>query len=145
MNSESNREDVVDAGVARLIVAGIIGAHGIGHVLGWLPAVGVVRFEGTAGDSWLISGIAGDWAGRLVAAVLFLVPTIGFVAAAIGLLTGQPWWRQVAVGSATISLAGTVLFPHAFPAGSAVASVMVNLAVLGGVLVLGWGADGAAI
>jgi UPF0716 family protein affecting phage T7 exclusion len=135
----------MDAGIARLIVAGIIGAHGIGHVLGWLPALGVVRFEGTAVDSWLISGVAGDGGSRLVAAVLFLVPTVGFVAAAIGLLTGQPWWRQAAVGSAAVSLAGTALYPHAFPAGSTVGSVVVNVAILGGVLVLGWGADGASI
>lgn len=135
----------MDAGFARLIVAGIIGAHGIGHVLGWLPALGVVRFEGTAVDSWLISGVSGDGGNRLVATVLFLVPTVGFVAAAIGLLTGQPWWRQAAVGSAAVSLAGTALFPHAFPAGSTVGSVVVNVAILGGVLVLRWGADGAAI
>ena len=135
----------MDAGVVRLVVAGVIGAHGIGHVLGWLPALGVIRLEGTAGESWLISGIAGDGGSRLVATVMFLVPTVGFVAAAIGLLTGQPWWRQAAVGSAAVSLAGTALFPHAFPAGSTVGSVAVNVAILGGILVLGWGADGAAI
>lgn len=135
----------MDAGIARLIVAGIIGAHGIGHVLGWLPALGVVRFEGTAIDSWLISGVSGDGGNRLVATVLFLVPTVGFVAAAIGFLIGQPWWRQVAVGSAAVSLAGTALYPHAFPAGSTVGSLVVNVAILGGVLVLRWGADGAAI
>lgn len=80
-----------------------------------------------------------------MATVLFLVPTVGFVAAAIGLLIGQPWWRQVAVGSAAVSLAGTALYPHAFPAGSTVGSLVVNVAILGGVLVLRWGADGAAI
>jgi hypothetical protein len=135
----------MDAGVARLIVAGIIGAHGIGHVLGWLPSLGLARIDGTDGHSWLISGIADDGASRLVATMLFLVPTVGFVAAAIGLLAGQSWWRQAAVGSAAFSLTGTALFPQAFPAGSTVGSVVVNLAILGGVLVLGWGTDGAAI
>jgi len=31
----------VDAGLVRLVVAGVIGAHGVGHVMGWLPAWGI--------------------------------------------------------------------------------------------------------
>ena len=67
------------------------------------------------------------------------------MAAAAGLLLGQPWWRQVAVASAAVSLFGTALFPQAFPTGSTVGSVVVNVVVLVGILVLGWGAEPAAI
>jgi hypothetical protein len=77
--------------------------------------------------------------------VLFLAPTVGFVAAAAGLLLGMPWWRPVAVGSAAVSLAATALFPQAFTTGSAAGSVAVNLVVLYGILVAGWGSDAAAI
>ena len=57
----------------------------------------------------------------------------------------MPWWRQVAVASAVVSLAATALFPRAFTTGSTVGSVAVNLVVLYGILVANWGADAAAI
>jgi hypothetical protein len=132
---------MLDAGIVKLLVGGVIGAHGIGHVLGWMPAIGIARFEGVSSHSWLLSALAGDGAARLAAGVIFLAPTVGFVAAAAGLLTGQTWWRQVAAGSAAVSLAGTALFPQAFSTGSTVGSIAVNLAVLYGILVAGWGAE----
>jgi hypothetical protein len=135
----------MDAGLLRMMVAGIIGAHGIGHVLGWLPAWGMARFEGVSSHSWLLAGPLGDDGGRLTAGVLFLVPTIGFVLAAGGLLTGQPWWRSVAVASAVASLIATALFPQAFTPGSTAGSVAVNCGVLFGLLVAGWTLDGTPV
>ena len=76
----------------------------------------------------------------MAAGILFVVPMIGFLAAGVGLLTGQPWWRQAAVASASISLLATALYPQAFTTGSTVGSVAVNLVVLYGILVAGWGA-----
>ena len=133
----------MDAMLVRVAVAGVLGAHGIGHVLGWLPALGLARFEGTSGGSWLVGGLLGDGGSRLVAVGLFAVPTVGFLAAALGLLLGQAWWRPVAVASAGVSLAATAVFPHAFPAGSTVGSIAVNLLVLYGIVIAGWGAEAA--
>lgn len=135
----------MDAGLVKLLVGGVIGAHGVGHVLGWMPAWGIARFEGVSSRSWLLTGAIGEGGSRLAAGVIFLVPTIGFVAAAAGLLTGQPWWRQVAVGSAAASLAATALFPQAFATSSTVGSVAVNLGVLVAILVAGWGPEPASI
>ena len=135
----------MDAGMVRIVVAGVLRAHGVGHVLGWMPAWGIARFEGTSSHSWLVSGVAGDGAARLLAGAIFLVPTVGFIAAAAGLLTGQPWWRQAAVGSAAASLLCTALFPQAFTTSSTVGSVAVDVAVLVGLLVLGWGAQASAL
>ena len=135
----------MDAGIMKLVVAGVIGAHGVGHVMGWMPAWGIAKLEGVSSSSWLLTGIAGDGGSRPAAGVVFIVPTFGFIAAAAGLLTGQPWWRQVAVGSAAVSLAGTALFPQAFPLSSSIGSIVVNLAVLGGILVAGWGAEAASV
>jgi hypothetical protein len=135
----------VDANIVNLVAAGILGAHGIGHVLGWMPAWGIAQFEGVSSRSWLLGGIVGDGGARLAAGVLFLVPTVGFVAAAAGLLLGEPWWRQVAVTSAAVSLAATALYPGAFSTGAMIGSVAVNLVVLYGILVAGWGADAVAI
>ena len=134
----------MDASIVKLAVAGIIGAHGIGHVLGWMPAWGIARFEGMSIQSWVLSPAVGDGGARVVAGLLFVVPTVGFAAAAAGLLLGQPWWRQVAVGSAAVSLGATALFPQAFATTSTIGSVALNLAVLYAVLVAGWGAEAGA-
>lgn len=131
----------MDAGMIRIIGAGVLAAHGLGHVLGWMPALGVATFEGVSSRSWALTPAAGEGVARLFGGVLFLVPMAGFLVAAAGLLTGQAWWRQVAVGSATISLLATALYPQAFTTGSTVGSVAVNLVVLYGVLVAGWGAQ----
>jgi hypothetical protein len=129
----------------RIVAAGILGAHGVGHLLGWMPAWGIAQFEGVSSRSWLLTGLAGDGGARVVAGALFLVPTVGFVAAAVGLLLGQPWWRQAAIVSAMLSLAATALFPQAFTTSSTAASVAVDAVVLYGLLVAGWGAETAAI
>jgi hypothetical protein len=133
----------MDGMVVKVVVAGVLGAHGIGHVLGWMPALGLARFSDTSSGSWLLGGLVGEGATRAVAAGLFLVPTAGFIAAAVGLLLGQSWWRPVAAASAAVSLAGTALYPAALPTGSTVGSVAVNLVVLYGVIVAAWGTDTA--
>lgn len=134
----------MDAMLVKVAVAGVLGAHGIGHMLGWMPALGIARFEGTSGGSWLLGGILGDGGSRLVAAGLFAAPTIAFVVAAAGLMLGQPWWRAVAVAAAAVSLAATALYPQAFPAGSTAGSLAVNAAILYGILVAGWGSTATA-
>ena len=63
--------------------------------------------------------------------------------AAAGLMLGQPWWRSVAVGSAAVSLAAIGLFPHALPTGPLAGAVVVDVAVIGCLLVLGWPAVSA--
>ena len=134
---------MVDAGLVKVVAAGVLAAHGIGHTLGWMPALGVASFQGVTSRSWVLTGILGDGGGRLVAGVLFLVPMAGFLIAAGGLLTGQPWWRGVAVASASVSLLATALYPGAFTTGATAGSVAVNVAVLLGILVAGWGAEAA--
>jgi hypothetical protein len=133
----------MDAGLVKVVVACVIGAHGIGHTLGWLPAFGIAQLQGVSTRSWLLTGIAGDGGSRLVAGVLFLAPMAGFLIAAGGLVTGQPWWRQAAAGSAAVSLLATALYPQAFTTGATAGSVAVNLVVLYGILVANWGADAA--
>lgn len=134
----------MDATLVKLAVVGVIGAHGIGHLLGWVPAWGIARFEGMSSESWVLTATVGEGAARTVAGLLFIVPTVGFVAAAAALLLGQPWWRQAVVGSAVVSLAAIALYPHAFPASSTVGAVAVDLILLYAILGAGWGADAAA-
>ena len=133
----------MDAMLLRVVVAGVLGAHGVGHVMGWVPVLGLARFEGVSSGSWLLSSTAGEGAARLVAICLFAVPTAGFIAAAVGLLLGQSWWRSVAVAAAATSLAASTLYPQALPVSSTVGSVAVNVVVLYGILVAQWGAEAA--
>ena len=123
--------------VTTLVAGGIVGAHGIGHVLGWLPALGLARFEGVSGRSWVF-GQLGEGIERVAGGLLFALPTVGFAAVAAGLLSGQPWLRGVAVASAAVSVVATAAFPRALPTSSTVGSVLVNAAVLVVVLGTSW-------
>lgn len=123
--------------VATLAVGAVVGAHGIGHVLGWMPAWGIARFEGVSSSSWLL-GRFGDVAERTVAGALFLAPTVGFVTAVAAMAGGHPWFRGIAVASAAVSLAASAVFPRALPVGSTVGSVAVDLAVLVALVVARW-------
>ena len=134
----------MDGMIVKVVVAGVLGAHGVGHVMGWMPVLGLARLEGVSSASWLMSGSAGEGLARVMAVGLFAVPTVGFIAAAVGLLLGQPWWRSVAVASAATSLAASALYPQALPLGSTIGSVAVNVVVLYGILVAQWSADAAA-
>jgi hypothetical protein len=131
----------MDAGVVRIVAAGVLAAHGIGHALGWMPAWGVAAFDGVSSRSWALTGVLGDGPARAVGGILFVLPMVGFAAAAAGLVLGQPWWRQAAVVSAMVSLTATALYPHAFTPGATAGSVIVDIAVLYGVLVAGWGLE----
>jgi hypothetical protein len=133
----------MDAGLVKVVAGCVLAAHGIGHALGWVPAWGITSFQGVSSRSWALTAVIGDPASRAVAGVLFLVPMVGFLVAAGGLLAGQPWWRGAAVASAAVSLVATALYPTAFPTGSTVGSVAANVTVLVGILALGWGTETA--
>src|SRR5512134_3490157 len=128
----------MNADLLKVVIGGVVGAHGIGHVLGWMPAWGIAKFEGMSSHSWLLTGLVGDGTARLVGGALWFVPMVGFLAATAGFFLGQGWWRPVAVGSAAVSLVALVLFFDALPVSSRVGCVAVDLAVLYGVLVAGW-------
>jgi hypothetical protein len=134
----------MDATMVRLLAGGVLAAHGIGHVLGWMPAFGIASFEAVSSRSWALTPLLGDGPSRIVAGAAFLVPTVAFVAAGIALATGQPAWRPLALVGAVVSLAACALYPQAFTPGSMAGSVAVNLVVLYAVLVAGWGATAQA-
>lgn len=116
--------------LVRLGIAVVVGAHGIGHVLGWMPAWGIARFEGVSSRSWLLTELLGDGGSRALAGAIWLAPTIGFMVAAAGLLVDQSWWRPLAAGSAVVSLLAVALFWEALPVGSRIGCVAVDLVVL---------------
>lgn len=122
----------------RLLIALVMAAHGIGHLIG---VVGAVRPGGAtwggSSTSWLLSPAVGQGA-VVVEAILFSAATIGWIGAAVLLLAGQEAWRGVAIGGAITSLVALTLFPEQLPTGSMVGAIAVNLVALVGLLVLDW-------
>lgn len=118
----------------KLVAAGVVGAHGIGHVMGWLPAWGIARIDGVSSRSWLLTTLLGDGPTRAIAGLIWLAPTIGFLVAAGGFFAEQDWWRPVATASAIVSLLAIALFWEALPVGSRIGAVAVDLVVIGAVV-----------
>ncbi len=69
--------------IFRIVIVIIFAAHGIGHVMGVMSPLGI-DIQGASGESWAVSRF-GSGLTNAIEAVLFLIPTIGFVIAAVGL------------------------------------------------------------
>jgi len=85
---------------------------------------------------WLMPSFLGDGddvRGAQWSVIQFVVvlTVTGFAAAALGLWKGKQWWRLVAIGSAIVGLAGTVLWWFAVRALAGVPNVGPNLIIHG--------------
>jgi hypothetical protein len=96
-----------------LIIGLFIVLHGLVHLLYLGQSLrlfelqsGMVWPEG----SWASSKLLGNEATKLLASTSCVLAAIGFVAAGIGILVGQAWWRPVVVGSAAFSTVVFILF-----------------------------------
>ena len=118
----------------RLILALVIGAHGLGHILFLVSLLGVADW-GQSTRSWLL----GDgWLAKLPGGLIWITVIIGFVAVAVGFLNESEWWRSLAITSAIISSLGLLLF-WATPVNSPTLSALIfNLLVLGSLLIFNW-------
>ena len=127
--------------MVKILVAVVLFAHGIGHVLGPLQVFKVTAPSPSwNGDSWLLTGVTGQTVSNVIGLVLWVGALVGFVAASAVVMGWLPasWWVPLAVGSAVVSLVAIVLFPSAFPMTSTVGAVVVDIAVLVAVLGLKW-------
>lgn len=127
--------------MVKIVIAVVLLAHGIGHVLGPLQVAKVAQVNPTwTGDSWLLTGVAGQTVSNVIGLVLWVAAMVGFVAAAAVVMGWLPasWWVPLAVGSSVVSLLAIALFPNAFPLTSTVGAVVVDVVVLAAVVVLKW-------
>ena len=127
----------------RIIIALVFFVHGVGHVMGIMPALGLSSVKGWSSRSWLLTPLLGETLSRVISFVLFLAALVGFLAAALGLmgwLVPHDSWRTLAVVSAVISLVAIVLFWNAFVAliPNKVGAIAVDLATLICLLMLNW-------
>lgn len=117
----------------RWIVIIVLLAHGIGHVMGLFPALGLFSKELSA-TSWLLNRVLGETLARWFGFALFLAVMIGFTAAVLaiqGWLVPHDWWREVTIAAALLSIAAIVLYWDAFfTMGNKFGALAVDVAVL---------------
>ncbi len=124
-----------------VVIAIVLAAHDIGHVIGILQVLKVGAPRPTwDGSSWILGDAAGTGATGLIGLALWTVAMVGFLAAAGVVLGWLPsdWWTPLALVASVASLAGIVLFPSAFPTFSTLGGLVVDIAVLVAVLWVRW-------
>lgn len=116
----------------RYIIAIVLLAHGIGHIMlfmaAWTPQISKVGFSNAP---WIFSG--GIGVGSPIGqafGLLWLVALIGFGASALGLVTHQAWWPPVTITVAAISIVTIVPWFNTWPTGSMIGALLVDVAVL---------------
>ena len=87
--------------------------HGLTHL--WYVTLSLRLFAykpemGWSGKSWLLTSMIGDVGARTVATILYSLAALGFIAAGVGLLCEQPWFRPAMLWSAILSIIAIVLF-----------------------------------
>ncbi len=114
----------------RILIAGALLVHGIGHTLGfWKPAHSLPLLNVPEPVLKLAGGII--W---ILVAVGFIVSSMGFY----GLFVPAHWWRPLAVIFAVISLVGLVLFGRSWPIFNFIGASGLNIAVLVALIWLQW-------
>ena len=138
----------------RAVIGFVFAFHGIGHGMGIIPALKIVKVKSSSPDwlknwsshSWLLTDLLGISVSSVICAVLYLAAMVGFIVTALALLGwGIPhdMWRTLAVVSAVVSLLALVLFwkglmllfPHK------VGALSVSIAALVCLLALNWPAE----
>ena len=102
----------------KLVIAIIIVAHGIGHVMPILAAFGLKMSSHHSLHSWAFSSLIGEKPTTIFAVIYWFLPLIGFIVAGFGMydiLISFNSWQQVALISAILSSIGLVFFWNAFP------------------------------
>jgi hypothetical protein len=95
------------------LLALFITLHGLVHLWYFTLSQGLVTFQpemGWSGQSWALSGLLGTTPLRTLAAGLYLLSALVFVAGGICLFLQAEWWRPVVIGSAMLSAVTILLF-----------------------------------
>ena len=118
--------------------------HGLVHLWPVVLSQGLVEYKpemGWTGESWLLTGLIGDSATRLVASVVYLVAAVMVVVSGVGLFTGLHWWRPVLLASAVFSAAVILTFwdgRAGLLVEKGLVGLLIDLAIVLMLLVLKW-------
>jgi hypothetical protein len=126
----------------QIVFGVVLIAHGIGHTLGVMPLFLKVP-ESWNTRSWLLSGRLDERAVTTIAVVLWLVCTVGFVLAGLGILdliVPTTWWRPLAVGFSALSLVTLGLYWQGFPVliPNKVGAIAVDVVLIVGIVFASW-------
>ncbi len=121
----------------RTILALIVLAHGVGHVLYLIPSLGIAQL-GQSTKSWLLTPALGDTLTRVVGSILWLAVLTGFVAAGVGLLGQLTWWRTAAVAASGVALLGLGLFANGSDVQSQLCAGLMSATILVALLLIRW-------
>ncbi len=114
----------------RILIAGALLVHGIGHTLG------IWKFA----RAWPFLRVP-ESPLRLAEGILWVLVCIGFVLSFMsfyGVLVPAGWWRPLATVFAVISLVILLLFGRSWPAFNFIGASAMNVAILAGLLWLNW-------
>jgi hypothetical protein len=140
------KENIMSPNLLRILIAILLLAHGIGHVLGILAGFGVQFTPHHNAQSWLLTKLLGEGISKVIAMILFAGALIAFAASGLALFkVVLPFsaWSQYALIAAILSTVSLALFPRAFPTifPNVIGALAVNAAVLVSVLWVHWPAD----
>lgn len=122
----------------RIVVALVVLAHGIGHILFLGRVVGLGSWAGQTGQSWLLTGALGDTATRAIATLTWSAVIVLFVAGVGGFLIGAEWWRPATIAASALSIAGIVVFWDGIATPNAIFALVTDVVILGALLVARW-------
>jgi len=120
----------VDTQTLRILIAGGLFVHGVGHTLGFFKPA----------RSWILPAV-GEPALRVTANILWSLAAVGFVLSCLGFLgviVPVDWWRPLAVIFALVSLLGLVLFLGNWPVFNTIGALGFNIVVLVALVWLRW-------
>jgi hypothetical protein len=122
--------------VVRMILALVVLAHGIGHVL-FAPALAGALRVAANGHSWLLTGLIGDGATRALASVVAIALLVAFVGAAAGIALQMGWARGVLLGAAIGSIVLVAAMWDGLPTSSALFGLAFDVVIVVAAA-LGW-------
>jgi hypothetical protein len=126
----------------RTIIAVFLFIHAIGHVQGIVASLGIIKMENWHVRSWLFDSLLGEKGSRILAAILFAVCFLGFLATAFSFLgIGLPhdMWRSLAIVFTFPSVLSLVAYWNAYAMFfNKVGAIGVNGWILIGVMLLNW-------
>ena len=121
----------------RWVVAIVVFAHGIGHVLFAPMLSGAMKLD-ASGHSWLLTGALGDGPTRAIASLVAVVVTAAFAVAAGGIVLQTTWWRGLAAGAAIGSILLVGVMWDGVPSSPAAAAVAFDVVILVALFLAHW-------
>ena len=122
----------------RLILAVVVLAHGVGHLLFLGPSLRIADWAGQTSHSWLLTDTIGDGPSRAIASAIWIAAVVLFVAGVGAFLLDTAWWREITIVGALVSITGIVLFWDGLATSSAAFALAFDVALLVSLLVAHW-------